>query len=411
MYRKVNFVVVNLLSSSILLVRSILFLKYMPDRELGLLMIFQSIIAILGLTQIGLFNGGFRILSIDAEAPIYKTVNDTNITFVTVITVVFISISLLVFTFLKENLIINILAALTGGFALLRNWFSNLLIARQRLSTINILNLTGAIVSVSLAITILKWGITGAILSISAEYLIFVTIFFIIQKEYRLSQFKIKFSVVKKMLAFGFIPYLGGIAIILNNQIDRFFVSEVLSLEALGKFYLATAFISLFYLIPNNLNSLFLAPAINSYSKGKFKDTLRITKIFLVILMAYSLVSWSLLLLFGNAVVSAIFPDKISQLRYLFAMLPGIVAITLSKPFSFLLYVALNLKAILWSNIVSLMSYLFILILLILMSNFTLENVAYGKSLQGILTLFLLVVFTAGNWNRIRNFYYTNRSF
>lgn len=411
MYRKINFVIVNLLSSGILLVRSILFLKYMPDRELGLLMIFQSIIAILGLTQIGLFNGGFRILSIDNEAPIHKTVNDINITFVTVVTIVFILISLLVFTFLKENLIINILAALTGGFALLKNWLSNLLIARQRLNTINILNLSGAFVSASLAFTIFKWGITGAIMSISAEYLIFVTIFFIIQKEYRLSQFKIKFSVVRKMLAFGFIPYLGGIAIILNNQIDRFFVSEVLSLEALGKFYLATAFISLFDLIPNNLNSLFAAPAINSYSKEKFKDTLRITKIFLAILIGYSLVSCVLLFLFGITVVSAIFPDKISQLKYLFAMLPGIVAITLSKPFSFLLYVTLNLKAILWSNIVSLLSYLFILALLILMANFTLENVAYGKSLQGILTLLFLVVLTAANWNRIRNFYYTNRSF
>lgn len=409
MQGKVSFIVINLFSNAILLARSLLFLKYLPDRDLGLIMIFQSIVAILGLTQIGLFNGGFRIMSIDSEIPNHRAVNNNNITFVAIITIFFISLSVLAYFINENDFIIYLIAAIAGGFSLLRNWFSNLLIARQRLRVINLLNLSGAIVAASFGLTIFKWGVTGALLSIVSEYLIFVSLFFITQKEYRLTKLVLSSSSIKKMLAFGFIPYLGGIAVILNNQIDRFFISEILSLEALGKFYLATAFISVFDLIPNNLNTLFSAPAMNNYAEKRLHDTIKVTKDFFLILIGYCLISCILLLLFGDDVIRLVFPQKSHQLKYVFIMLPGIVAITLSKPFSFILYVALDLKVILWSNIFSLFVYLSILIALVVFSVFNIENVAYGKSLQGVLFFIFLFTATMIHKAKISSFYYINR--
>lgn len=406
---KVNFVAINILSSVILFARSVLFLKYLPDYDLGLIMLFQAIVSILGLTQIGLFNGGLRIFSIESESNSYQTVNNTNITFIVYITFLFIILSILFYLIFEGNLVIFFIAALAGGFALLKNWFSNLLIARKKLKEVNILNLVSAVSSACLAFTIFIWDITGALLSISSSYIIFVAFFIILQKEYRPTKFNLNFFSIRKMLSFGFIPFLSGIAVLLNNQIDRFFIAEWISLEALGKFYLAATFITVFDLFPVNLNSVFLPSAINSYSERKLPDTLRTTRLYFIILLAYAFFTVLALYFFGELVVNALFPGRIDQLRYLFIMLPGIIAITLSKPFGFLLYVVLHLKAILWSNIFSLISYLSILIILLTLSVFSLENIAYGKAIQGILVFVFLGISILFNRGEIKKFYFLGK--
>lgn len=231
--------------------------------------------------------------------------------------------------------------------------------------------------------------------------------FVVLQKEYRPSQFKLSFLAIRRMLAYGFIPFLSGIAVLLNNQIDRFFIAEWISLDALGKFYLAATFITVFDLVPVNLNSLFLPNAINSYSEKRLNDTLRTTRLYFYILFAYACLAGIALFFFGELIVNAIFPDKIDQLKYLIIMFPGIIAIVLSKPFGFLLYVVLHLKAILWSNIFSLLTYLSILVLLRTLSVFTIENVAYGKTIQGILFFLFLILSVAFSWEKIKQFYFT----
>lgn len=395
------------MSSIILFARSVLFLKYLPDYDLGLIMLFQAIISLLGLTQIGLFNGGLRIFSIESEASSYQIVNNTNITYVVNVTILFMILSVLFYLIYRGNILIFLIAAFTGGFVLLKNWFSNLLIARKRLKEINMLNLVSAVSSASLAFTIFLWGTSGALISISSSYIIFVVMFVVLQKEYRPSQFKLSFLAIRRMLAYGFIPFLSGIAVLLNNQIDRFFIAEWISLDALGKFYLAATFITVFDLVPVNLNSLFLPNAINSYSEKRLNDTLRTTRLYFYILFAYACLAGIALFFFGELIVNAIFPDKIDQLKYLIIMFPGIIAIVLSKPFGFLLYVVLHLKAILWSNIFSLLTYLSILVLLRTLSVFTIENVAYGKTIQGILFFLFLILSVAFSWEKIKQFYFT----
>lgn len=408
MVKQFNFIAINIFSSGILFFRSLLFLKYLPDNDLGLVMIFQAVIALLGLAQIGLFNGGLRIFSIDKEKPNYETVNNTNITFSSLITILFIIVTFFGYFVFKFNLAIFIIAAVSGGFELLKNWFSNLLIARKKLREINYLNFTSAFVSALLAITIFSWGVYGALISISSSYIFFVLLFIIKQKEYRLTKISINWASLKKMLKFGFVPFLSGIAVLLNNQIDRFFIVETISLDALGQFYLATTFLSIFNLLPANLNSLFLPTAINCYTEKQFHKTFRITKKYFLILLSYSCLSLLLLFFFGEMVVNLIFPEKIDQLKYLFIMLPGIFAITLSQPFGFLLYVVLNLKAIFWSNVFSLISYLGILISLVLFSIFTIENVAYGKAIQGVLVFLFLMIATLLSIKKAKCYYFVN---
>lgn len=383
----------------------------MSEKDLGIIMLFQAVIALLGLSQIGLFNGGLRIFSINKEEENYKATNNTNVTYIILITATLVVGALLSSIFFDFNLFIVLIASLTGGFALLKNWFSNLLIARKKLKQINTLNLISAIISAGTAFTFFIWDMVGALLSIASMYIVFVIMFFILQKEYLPNRLEINIRMLKRMLAFGFIPYLGGIAVLLNNQIDRFFIAGIISVEALGQFFLATTFITVFNLLPGNLNSLFIPVAINSYSERNFDQTLRTTKIYFYILVLYSALSSLALVFFGETVVNLLFPDKIEQLKYLLIMLPGIIAITLSRPFGFILYVALSLKSILWSDIFSLFSYLAILILLVFQSAFTINNVAYAKTAQGLFVLLFLIIVTLFQFNKIKKYHFITKKY
>jgi O-antigen/teichoic acid export membrane protein len=409
MISKVIFVAVNILSSGILFFRSFLFLKYLPDKDLGLIMLFQAIIAMLGLLQLGLYSGGLRVFSIDSNSNQYQTFNNTNVSFTILITGIIIMFSVFLKSILKFDLIFFTLAALIGGFALLKNWFSNLLIARKKLKEINILNFVSSVVSALSALLIFKFGTIGALISISSLYIVFIIMFLFWQKEYIPNKFRIDINAIKTMLYFGFIPYLSGIAILLNNQLDRFIIVEAISMEALGQFYLAVTFVTVFDMLPGNLNSLFAPVAINNYACKKLEETIKTTKTFFLILLLYSFLAAIVLFFLGEKVVLYLFPDKINQLKYLFIMLPGIVAITLSKPFSFILYIALNLKAILWSNILSFLIYITILIYLLLFHRLTIENIAIGKSVQGVFILLILISSTLISWKKIVSFYFINK--
>lgn len=404
MLKKASFVSINIFSSAILFGRSFIFLKILPEKDLGLIMIFQAIIAILGFAQLGLFNGGLRFFSIDTNRHRYKEVNNTIVTYILMVISFLMVACFLAQFFIDFNFKLYLIALIAGGCALLSNWFSNLLISRQKLKEINIINFFSALISAGMVYTVIWFGITGAIISIASTYVVSVLIFSLWQREYFPSKLQISKKDVKMMLSYGFIPYLGGIAYILNNQIDRFFVVEAISLEALGKFYLAFTFITVFNMFPANLNSLLIPKAINNYSSYNLKETIKSGKTYFLILLLYSFLTVIALILFGETVVNLVFPEKVDQLKYLFIMLPGIIAITLSMPLSFILFVTLNLKAILWSQIISLVTYLSILTLLIFSNGFSIENVAYAKSFQGLTVLSALFIGTYFCWNKIKNF-------
>ena len=224
--------------------------------------------------------------------------------------------------------------------------------------------------------------------------------------EYTPNAINLNLKIVRMILVFGFIPYLSSIAGILYNQIDKFFIAGVLSLEELGKFYLATVFINVFVLVPNSINNLMVPNAINYYNERKLKSAYRVFTTYLSILVGYGVIVFLLLETLGYTVIGFVFPDKLYQLHYVFVLLPGMIATTIGGGFGFILYVCLHYKSLLWNNIFSLISYLILLGSLLILNNFTLENVAYAKTLQGIFVfLFLLTMYLISR-KKINNYYY-----
>lgn len=410
MNSKVLFVLINVLTSFITFGKSFLFMRYLPDSGLGVLMLFNSVIALFGLFQIGLFNGGYRILSIDANKKDYTDVNNTNFTYVILLTGILIIVSTIYFSFYRGDFVLTIFAIIAGGFSLLKNWASNVLVSRRRLREINFFNLSSALISIGFAFSIFYIGEIGALLAIASLPISFVLLFFLTVKDFRPTSLTLNFYHIRAMIAFGFVPYLSGITVILNNQIDRLIIAQRLSLEELGQLYLSSIFLHAFNLLPVNLNQLFGPDAINSYSKGDLKRTRLIAGRFFFILLAYSVVALLAVVLIGKPVVSFLFPDKLGQLQFLYILLPGFICLVLAKPFAFYLYAALNLRAIFYSNLFSLSSYLLALVLLIFIDNFTLHSVTYAKSIQSAVVLIFMITLVAFNYSRINSFYYINKN-
>lgn len=100
-------------------------------------------------------------------------------------------------------------------------------------------------------------GFWGGMLVIMIQPLVFVSMAVLRNKELLPTGFYFNLKYVKYILSFGFIPFLGGIFSSIYLQVERWSITEVLGVEALGGFYLVFLYVSLFLLIPNSINAIF----------------------------------------------------------------------------------------------------------------------------------------------------------
>lgn len=410
MLSKISFIGINIFSSAILFIRSIFFLRYLPDDSLGIIMLFQALIALFSVFQFGIINGGLRFFSIDNYVKDFTSTNNFIHSFILGLTLISILILFATNLILSVDIKTYSFAIITGGFALLNNWVINLLIARKQLKSVNMLNLMAAIISALTSLLIFPLGNTGALIAIASSYITSPIIFFILFRQYRVSKVSFDFAILKKLLYFGFVPYLSGITITLNNSIDKFFIAHNLSYDGLGKFYLATIFLTVFNLFPNNLNSVLYPGVINNYTNRKLNLVIRTIRNYMAIILIYNVIMYASVHFFGEKLVFLIFPDKIDQLKYLLIILPGILAISFSKPLSFLLYTSLNQKSIFLSNLLSLSLYLIFLVILGYTSHFNLINISYGKSGQGIFVFIFILISLIISWKKIKTYYYLDKN-
>jgi len=61
---KLNFILINILTSFLKFVRSFVFMKFLNFSDLGMITIISTIMSLFGMFQFGLLNGGYRIFSL-----------------------------------------------------------------------------------------------------------------------------------------------------------------------------------------------------------------------------------------------------------------------------------------------------------------------------------------------------------
>lgn len=393
------YVLVAILVSGIGFVRSFLFMKWLDNTELGVISLIQTIILFLSLFQLGLINGGYRLFALD-KADEQRNVNNVLFSYFGVVAVV-ISLFWAVLWFSDTTIIINnylMLAGLiTGLFTLISNWLTNTLIGKRLIREINIVNLISAGTSMLALSLVWIWGITGAVISLIVQPLLFISITLIKQPTLRPTAFNFDLKLIRYILSFGFIPFLSGIFVMINLQIERWSIAEILNVEALGEFYLVFLFATLFVLIPTSLLSLFFPKAIYAYENYNMVQFNTILKKHLLIILIY-LTGVVLATIFGmQYFVDLLLPQHAANTIYVYYFLPGLVALVLCDPFAIILNSCVKLKPLLYAGIVGIIFNISAIYTINSLDIFTLTNMAIIKTAINCITLIIYIVYVYAN--------------
>lgn len=374
---------VNLSISGVGFAKSFMYLKYLNFYELGLITIIQTIMLFISMLQLGLLNGGYRIFSLGKKEDNRQT-NNTIFTYIVLMLVVLIVGSLLVNILYPIDIYIVLLGITTGVVALCANWLTNVLIALARLKELNRLNTITNLLTLATLPLIVYWGFYGAISTLIIQQLAFICLVLLLYKDTRPDKIEFNLSFIKWILTFGFIPFLTGILYYVNIQIERWSIKFWLGTDTLGRFYLAIVYTTLFNMVPSSLNNLFFPPTMQAFTNKDFPAVKKGLRNYNLLLWAYSIGTVIITALFIEYFVLLLFPKHIIGIKYVYAILPGLIAIALSGPIGLLFNASVILRPMLWAYMVGTLITIISIAVLVNLKQFTLLNMAIVESAFGV---------------------------
>ena len=388
------YLIVNIGLSAFSFLRSFVFMRYLDLKELGIISLVQTIFMFIGLLQMGLLNGGYRIVSLGKIDEMEKT-NNTIYSYLTLL----LPIGLL-FCFLSahynwiEDLsqTLLIISVVFGIFTLLNNWYQNMLIGEQKLSEVNLLNIVSFASSALMLPLAFLYGFWGAMMVIMIQPLAFVGIGVIRNKELRPTGFDIDILYIKYILGFGFIPFLSGIFILIYLQVERWSINQVLGVEALGSFYLVFLYVSLFQLVPTSLNSILFPKGVKSYAEKRYNDFKRVVKYYYLAIIGYGVLITIVTFLLLEPMVSLVFPNHIPGVTFVYIILPGLIMTSLIDPIGLILNSSVRLRPMLIASATNLAFNIIGISSMIVIGIFSLQNVALLRAASGAYMLIAYIV-------------------
>lgn len=397
------YIIVNIFISSVGFLRSFIFMRWLNMEELGLISLSQTVMQFISLFQLGLINGGYRLFALDKNDD-QKKVNNLLFTYFALLfgtcMTIWMIVALSGHKLIMDNWLL-LISIVCGILMLINNWLNNTLIGRQLLSSINKINIISGLVSVSLLPIVYYSGFVGAVIVIISQPLLFVVITLVKNKELRPDSFFIDLSLSKYILSFGFIPFLVGIFVILNIQIERWSIAANLGAEALGCFYLVFLYNSLFLLVPNSILNIFFPRAVSFYDRGDMNGFTSVVKKQLMVMLMYDLIIVGLTFSLFEPVVGFLFPSHSNNVRYVYYFIPGLLAMSLTEVNSVILNASVRLKPILISGLLSVSCNIFLVLISIYTNTMTLKYMAIVKSITLIVPFVYCFVYIMRNWNKI----------
>lgn len=385
------FIIINLFTSAINFIRSMIFMRVMDMRELGIISLIQTCIMFIGLLQFGFLSGGYRVFA-------YKKTSDqtkvNNILF-SLFGVIALALLLIwiILSVLDIELLISreylILTFIAGLFTLISTWLTNTMTVKKMIKDINIRNLISGIISIALIPLVYIYGIMGGIISIMMQPIVFVVLALLMHKSLRPDSICFDRKEIKYILSLGFVPFMIGIFTIVNIQIERWSIAYILNVEELGNFYLVFIFSSLFVLVPTSINYLFLPNIIYSYENGLMAEFRRHVRNYTLVLMGYGICVVLAVLTSLQPLVDILFPSHSGNTHYVFLLIPGLMSQLLYYSISSILNAWKNFTPLLMSGLVGVFSAIAIIAITGSMKLFDLTVMVYIKNISYFLpTLF-----------------------
>ena len=279
----IYFILMNVFVAFLGFLRSFIFIKLLNFEQLGIITIVQTTAALFGFLQLGLINGGYRIVAVNSSTRTSKRIVNIIFSYISIISILLIFFSILTFDL---NLIISdkylIMTVLLAIFTLVCTWLTNYLIACRKYSFLNKVNLFSSLFGFFILFLIYYIEIYGAILSLVLQPLIFIILVLVKNKDSRPSKFLINIKLLRYILSFGFIPFLSGIFFLLYVQIERWSINLFISTEALGEAYLYFIIIALWVLVPNSLMSIFFPRSSKKFSDNDLLSMNNMVKVYFI---------------------------------------------------------------------------------------------------------------------------------
>lgn len=396
------FVGFNVFNSVFGFLKSFIIMKYLGMEDLGILTLISATMSLFTLLQLGFLNGGYRIFSENHQQK--WIVNDIIFSYFIAINF-FIITTICVFYFagkmdLKETFFAFI-ASFFGILLVFNNWFRNMLISENRVLEVNKLNIVSSIISMIFLFTVPFFGLYGALMVTFSVELVFFVLTILRNKQFIPKQFNFNMKQYKWILSYGFLPFVAGILVTLNNQVETWSINYFSSTRSLGEFYLVTLYIRLFLLIPTSVTQLFYPRVIKEYACNNYNNVKNeLKKYFIINLIVCALIS-ALTILLIEVVVEAFIPKHIIGIQYIWIVMPGIIIYVLLQPLELIFYAANKLKAFLISSVVGLAVTSIGLWLFGFFGNLTLAHVSLVKSLFYFSTPLVLVIVYMAIRNKI----------
>lgn len=339
------FVVVNVLVNLFLLARSYLTMQVLDYRELGLAALLQSIVLLLGALQLGFLNGGFRLMCA-AEGPEAQRINNLIYTFLAALGLVSLAVaggSLLLIAGADSDAV-GVLGVVGGIATLGRTWMTNQMVAHGKLARLNRVNLLAGAASLA-ALAFIPLNALGACLAaVVAQPVTFVIAAGLRDRSLLPDRPYFDLALVRRVLATGFVVFLTGMFLQANLQLERWYVTGFLGLEALGHLYLAILFVTLFQMVPTSLDQLFLPPMVRAHERSDPAALRHAMVRFVLVTAVYCAAAIVAVAVLAAPVVDLLLPRYVPDLRYVYLVLPGLVLFTLAGPFSVIFNVLIRYR-------------------------------------------------------------------
>ena len=399
---EVRYIIINLFISAIGLVRAFFMLRELNLIELGLISILQTLIMLISFTQFGLINGAFRIYC-QKNLINRDQINNTVHSYLLIICFLFVPILFMlnIFNFTEISYEILFFGLSIGLISLFNNWINNTFIALKKLPFLNRINFLASIISLIFALMIPFFGFYFAIISIISFPIFYFFYSYFKYPELRPKTISFDLTILKKILSYGFIPFMAGIFGLLNVQIEVWSITSYIGLESLGEYYLPILISSLFFLIPSSVNSLYFPDAVIFFTEGNKKLFYSLIKKYYLFIILYSFVVLLMIYFLFEPLVSLIFPIHTGSVNYVYIIIPGLILKLLAEPIWLIFNSAVVLRPIFLANFFSVI-FTIVGIFLFYHSNiFDLTNLSIVKSFIGFQLLFFGVFSILYTKNRL----------
>jgi O-antigen/teichoic acid export membrane protein len=363
--KKVRYVLIYGLVSITGFFKSYIFLDYFDFADLGLINLCQNFIITISLLQVGIITGGFRLFAYK-KVHTRKIINSTVMLFFILLYVVLNLFILCIIIFTETEIawywyfiFINI-----GVLSLYANWVNSKLIALRHMEVLNIVNLTSAVISISVVFLAPYLGVLAAISTFFLQSFTLILLSYALIPSVR-PAFSIEKSLRfgKLLVSIGFIPYFTGAVNYFNSQFGRWLITIHLGLVLLGKTSLVGLFGTVANVIPNAISNLYFPDMIASYERRDFSNFEQIFKRYFLIITVYVISVTLMTIALGELVVGAFFPKHLESLPLVYASLPAIGLTFMCNPVVLVMNAMKKFKNILTGSLISVTIFLILVLL------------------------------------------------